>query len=150
MRHALIVLCAVILLDAGWPARAWAAQVCAWIVESVEAEGTHKFELNLSVDAPASVAVRFEGPNFTSAAMGGEMIQLDAGEPKTVDGEGFDVSPGDDLSFDVRLYAHPLTLDELDNPTGKPLAAFTFHRKVVEAERALPADLAAKQCKPSS
>ena len=147
MRRALIVLCALIL-DASLLERAWAAQACAWIVESVEDDGAHKFELNLSVDAPTSVAVRFQGPGFTSASMGGDMIQLDPGEPKDVDGEGFDVSAGDDLRFDVRLFDHPLaSLEEMDNPTGKPLATFAFHRKVGADEHAPPADLA-KQCQP--
>ena len=147
MRRALIILCALIL-DASLLERAWAAQACAWIVESVEDDGAHKFELNLSVDAPTSVAVRFQGPGFTSASMGGDMIQLDPGEPKDVDGEGFDVSAGDDLRFDVRLFDHPLaSLEEMDNPTGKPLATFAFHRKVGADEHAPPADLA-KQCQP--
>jgi hypothetical protein len=147
MRRLLIVLSAVIL-DAALLERAWAAQACAWIVETVEDDGSHRFELNLSVDAPTSVAVRFAGPNFTSGAMGGEMIQLEPGEPKQVDGEGFDVSAGDDVSFDVKLFDHPLTLDELDDPKGKPLAAFSFHRKVREGEGAPPPDLAARQCQP--
>jgi hypothetical protein len=148
MRRALIVLCGLIL-NASLLERAWAAQACVWIVESVEDDGAHKFELNLSVDAPTSVAVRFQGPGFTSASMGGEMIQLDPGEPKDVDGEGFDVSAGDDLHFDVRLFDHPMaSIDEMNDPTGKPLAAFAFHRKVGEDERAPPDNLAVKQCKP--
>ncbi len=147
MRRALIVLCAMIL-DASLLERAWAAQACAWIVESVEDDGAHMFKLNLSVDAPKSVAVRFQGPGFTSASMGGDMIQLDPGEPKEVDGEGFDVSAGDDLHFDVQLFDHPLaSLDEMHAPTGKPLAAFAFDPKVGQDARASPADLA-KQCKP--
>jgi hypothetical protein len=147
MRRALIVLCAF-TLDAALLERAWAAQACAWIVESVEDDGAHKFALNLSVDAPASVAVRFQGPGFTSGAMGGDLIELNPGEPKEVDNEGFDVDAGDDLSFDIKLFDHPLSLDELDDPRGKPLAAFTFERKVGENERAPPADLAVKQCRP--
>ena len=147
MRHALIVLCGLVL-DASLMQPAWAAQACAWIVESVEVDGAHKFELNLSVDAPRSVALRFQGPGFLSASMGGDMIQLDPGEPKTVDGEGFDVSDGDDLHFDVQLFDHPMaSLDEMKKPTGTPLAVFGFHRKVGEGERAPPGDFA-KQCKP--
>ncbi len=147
MRRILIVLCALIA-NAALQERAWAAQACAWIVESVEDEGTHKFELYLSVDAPMSVAVRYQAPGVISASSGGELIQLAPGEPKDVDAEGFDVSPGDDLSFDVRLFDHPLSMDDLDNPPGKPLATFVFHRKVGEAEHTPPPDLAAKQCKP--
>lgn len=146
-RAALIVLCALVA-DAALTPRAWAGQVCAWIVETAEDEGTHKFELNLSADAPASAAVRFQGPGFTSASMGGQLIQLAPGAPQDVDGEGFDVDAGDDLSFDVRLFDRALTLDDLDNPPGKPLATFIFHRKVGQGERAPPADLAVKQCKP--
>jgi hypothetical protein len=128
--------------------RARAAEVCAWIVESVENDGAHKFELNLSADAPASAAVRFHGPGFTSASMGGDMIQLDPGEPKPVDDEGFDVSPGDDLRFDVQLYDHPMaSLDEMHDPTGKLLAGFVFQRKVGDGAR--PGAFA-KQCKPLS
>lgn len=147
MRRALIVLCALIA-NAALLGRAQAAQVCAWIVELVEDEGTHKFELNLSADAPISASVRFQGPGFTSGAGGGQLIQLAPGEPQNVDGEGFDVDPGDDLSFDVRLFDRALSLDDLDNPPAKPLAAFVFHRKVGENERTPPPDLAAKQCKP--
>src|SRR5690348_7457885 len=120
MRPALIVLCAVVL-DAALMQRAWGAEACAWIVETAEEGGAHKFEVNLSVDAPASVSVRVAGPNFTSGGMGGELIQLTPGEPKAVDNEGFDVDAGDELSFDVRLFDHPLTLDELDDPKGAPL-----------------------------
>jgi hypothetical protein len=147
MRLALIVLCAFVL-DASLLERARAAQACAWIVESVEDTGGHMFKLNLSVDAPTSVAVRFSGTDFASASMGGDMIQLDPGEPKEVDGEDFVVSAGEDLHFDVQLFDHTLnSLDELKNPTGKLLAAFSFHPKVGQDELASPADLA-KQCKP--
>jgi hypothetical protein len=128
--------------------RASAAQACAWIAESVEDDGAHMFNLNLSVDAPTSVAVRFAGPGFTSGSMGGGLIQLDPGAPKEVDGEGFDVSPGDDLEFDVRLFDHALaSLDEMKAPSRKPLATFTFQRKVAEDEHTPPARFA-KQCKP--
>lgn len=147
LRTALTVLGALVL-NAALIERASAAQVCAWIVESVEDADTHKFELNLSADAPTSVSARFQGPGFTSGAMGGEMIQLAPGAPQDVDGEGFDVSPGDDIAFDVRLFDRALSLDDLDNPPGKPLATFVFHRKAGEHERAPPPDLAAKQCKP--
>jgi hypothetical protein len=147
MRRALIVLCALIL-NASLLERAWAAQACAWIVESVEDDGAHKFALNLSADAPTSVAARFSGPGFTSASMGGDMIQLDPGAPKDVDAEGFDVSAGDDLHFDVQLFDHPLaSLDEMQNPTGKPLAVFAFDRKVGADARPSPAGFA-RQCKP--
>ena len=147
MRRALILLCAL-ALDAALVERASATQVCAWLVEKVEDDGAHMFNLNLSADAPASVSVRYEGPNFTSASMGGDMIQLDPGEAKDIDGEGFDVSAGDDLRFDVRLFDHPLaTLDEMKNPTGKPLAAFVFDGKAGQDEHAPTAGLA-KQCKP--
>jgi len=147
MRRALIVVCALIL-NASLLQRAWAAQACVWIVESVEDDGAHMFRLNLSVDAPASVAVRFKGPGFTSASMGGDMIQLDPGAPKDIDADGFDVSAGDDIHFDVELFDHPLTTwEEMDNPTGKRLAAFAFNAKVGQDERASPADLA-KRCKP--
>ena len=147
MRLAQIVLCAVIL-NASLLERAWAAQACAWIVELVGEDGAHMFELNLSADAPTSVAVRFKGPGFTSVATGWGMIQLDPGEPKDVDAEGFDVSAGDDLHFDVQLFDHPLaSLDETEDPAVKPLAVFAFDTKVGQDARAPPADLA-KQCKP--
>jgi hypothetical protein len=147
LRHAAIVACALIA-NATLLERAWAGQLCAWIVESVEDDGTHKFELNLSADAPAAVSARFQGPGFTSGAMGGELIQLAPGAPQDVDGEGFDVDAGDDLSFDVRLFDRALSLDDLDNPPAKPLARFVFHRKAGEHEPTPPPDLAAKQCKP--
>jgi hypothetical protein len=147
MRRALIVLCAF-ALDAALLERAQAGQVCAWIVESLDDDGGHKFELNLSADAPASVAARFSGPGFTSISRGGEMIQLDPGKPQDVDGEGFDVSAGDDLHFDLQLFGHSLaSLEELDHPTGKPLAVFAFDRKVGAAERGPPPGFV-KQCKP--
>ena len=145
-RAALIVLCALVA-DAALLERAWARQVCAWIVETAEDDGTHKFELNLSADAPVSVGVRVQGPGYTSGAMGGQLIELAPGAPQDVDGEGFDVSAGDDISIDVRLFDRALTLDDLDNPPAKPLAAFVFHRKVGDGERAPPGDLAVKQCK---
>jgi hypothetical protein len=147
MRRALILLCALIA-SALLPARASAAQACVWIVELAQDDGEHMFALNISVDAPTSVAVRFQGPNFTSGSMGGDMIDLTPGEAKDIDDDGFDVGPGDELRFNVRLFDRPLaTLDEMENPAGKPLAVFDFHRKVGADERAPPADLAVKQCK---
>jgi hypothetical protein len=147
MRLAVMLLFSL-ALDATLAARASAARVCAWVVETVETDGTHKFALNLSADAPVTAAVRFQGPNFTSGAMGGELIQLAPGAPKEVDAEGFDVDAGDDLSFDVKLFDHALSLDELDAPRGRPLAAFAFHRKAGEGERVPPPTLAARQCQP--
>ncbi|HEV2365508.1 MAG TPA: hypothetical protein VGS12_15060 [Caulobacteraceae bacterium] len=148
MRRAPIVLCAFGLVVFS-PERASAAQACAWIVEVVEDDGSHMFKLDLSVDAPASVAVRFRGPGFTSASMGGEMIDLEPGEPQEVDGEGFEVSTGDALGFEAQLYDRPMaSLEEMNSPTGKLLAAFAFHRTVGVAESAPPPDLAVKQCKP--
>ena len=147
VRGALIALGAL-ALGAGFAGRASAAQVCAWIVETAETDGTHKFALNLAADAPVTASVRFQGPNFTSGAMGGELIQLEPAAPKEVDAEGFDVDAGDDLRFDVKLFDHPLSLDELDDPHGKPLAAFAFDRKAGEGERAPPASLAVRQCQP--
>lgn len=147
MRHAVTVLAALTLAAAPWE-RARAAQVCAWIVETIEDDGAHMFKLTLSVDAPASVAVRFHGANFTSASMGGDLIALDPGEPKEVDGAGFDVGAGDDLDFDVRLYDHPLaSLEAMRNPAGKPLTTFVFHGKA-GADGHAPADALAKQCQP--
>ena len=146
MRAALIVLCAL-SLDASLADRARAAQVCAWIVESVEDDGAHKFELNLGVDAPTSLAVRFQGPPFISVSMGGDMIQLEPGEANNVEGDGFAVLAGVDLRFNVQLFDRPITFEEMEKPTRKPLATFDFHRKVGEDERTPPADLAAKQCK---
>src|SRR5579871_6408454 len=146
MRRALIVACALIL-NAALLERAWAAQACAWIAESVEDDGTHMFRLNLSADAPTSVAVRFKGPGFTSVATGWGTIELDPGEPKDVDAAGIDVNAGDDLHFDVQLFDHPLaSVDEADDPGGQPLATFAFDAKVGQDERASPAALA-KQCK---
>jgi hypothetical protein len=148
MRHALLIL-SLGVLGAWLPRPAAAVTACAWIVETVEEGGAHKFALNLSADAPVSVAVRFRGANFTSASMGGEMIPLEAGEAKEVDGEGFEVDAGDDIRFDAELYDRPMaTLEEMDEPKGKELAAFVFERKVGEGETAPPAALAAKQCKP--
>ena len=65
-----------------------------------------------------------------------------------IDGEGFDVSAGDDLHFEVQLFSHSLaSMEELQNPTGKPLATFVFDAKVGADDRAPPPALA-KQCKP--
>ena len=143
-----LILLGALALSASLHQGARAAQTCAWIVETTEEGGTHKFALNLSADAPVSVSARFAGPGFTSGALGGELIQLNAGEPKEVDGEGFDVDAGEEISFNVKLFDHALTLDDLDAPRGTPLAEFVFRRKVAEGEHASPPDLAAKQCKP--
>ena len=148
MRRALIAVGALIAGVAPLE-RAWATQVCAWIDESIDTDGDHKFALELSADAPAEVSVRFQGPNFTSAAMGGDLIALTPGEPNNVETDGLDIGALDEVAFDVRLYAQPLaSLDEMEHPTAKPFASFVFHRKVGQDEHKAPADLAAKQCQP--
>jgi hypothetical protein len=148
VRCVLVVLCAL-ALDASLLERARAAQVCAWIVESVADDGAHRFDLNLGADKVTWVAARFQGPGVTSGSMGGGLIQLSPGAPQDVDNVGFDVSAGDDLDFNVQLFNHALeSLDEVTNPTQTPLANFTFHRKVGQGEAAPPVSLANKQCKP--
>ncbi|MEJ0067315.1 MAG: hypothetical protein WDM85_19505 [Caulobacteraceae bacterium] len=48
----------------------------------------------------------------------------------------------------MQLFDHPLaSIDEMKNPTGKPLARFSFHSKAAADGHAAPSDLA-KQCKP--
>jgi len=146
--RAVLTAIGALVLDVTLAERARAAEVCAWVVESVDSDGAHTFELNLSADAPTSVAARFEGPNFTSGSMGGDMIDLSPGEPKDVDGEGFDVLAGEDLRFDVQLFDHPLaSLEEMEHPTRAALAEFVFERKVGEDERTPPPILSSKQCK---
>ena len=141
---------AVALLLAALPARpVCAAQVCAWIVETVEDDGGHKFELDLVADTPTSLAVGLLGPGFTSAARGGELIPLQSGQPEVVDGEGFDVAPGDALRFEARLFQAPIaSLDDLKSGAVKPLAVFVFQRTVGDKEAAPPGDLATRQCAP--
>ena len=144
MKRSVIAVAAVIL-NASLTQAASAAQICAWIVESAEEDGVHKFALNISADSSAAVAVRFQGPGFTSGAMGGDIINLDPNEPREIDSEGFDVSAGDTLSFTVKVFDRPIT--SLSEEPGPARAEFAFHRQVAEGEHAPPPDLAAKQCK---
>jgi hypothetical protein len=144
LRRSLIAVAALIL-NASLMQGASAAQMCAWIVESAEQDGLHKFALNVSVDASTSVAVRFQGPNFTSGAMGGDMISLDPSEPREIDSEGFDVGAGDALSFTVKVFDRPIA--SLSDEPGPTRAEFVFQRRVAEGEQAPPPDLATKQCK---
>jgi hypothetical protein len=119
LRRSLIAVAALIL-NASLMQGASAAQMCAWIVESAEQDGLHKFALNVSVDASTSVAVRFQGPNFTSGAMGGDMISLDPSEPREIDSEGFDVGAGDALSFTVKVFDRPIaSLSDEPGPGGR-------------------------------
>jgi hypothetical protein len=145
LRRSLIAVAAVIILNTSLMQAASAATICAWIVETAEPDGLHKFALNMSADAATSVSVKFQGPNFTSGAMGGDMIDLAPNEAREVDGEGFDVSPGDALSFTVKVFDRPIAT--LSEEPGPARAAFVFQRKAPDGEQSPPPDLAAKQCK---
>ena len=141
------LLASLAVLAAAGPAQA--AQVCAWMDETIGADDYHELTLWLEADGEVDFLYRIGGEGLSSEGMkahspnSGTFV-LRRGERKQPWGFGVTLNPPGEIDVVVELRATPK--DVFSDAETPLLAAFTFRRHIPDGETKPPADLAKKQC----
>lgn len=137
------------LLALGLAAPCSAANVCAWMKESVAEDDLHKVQIWIQADADLQFLYKVDGPGLVDDSGHANSpttatYSLDAGQAKTMwDFGATMVPPG---KIDIRLELHEWPKDIFSKEATPLLAAFSFQRSVPAGEKTPPATLAKKQC----
>jgi len=144
IRHLLVSLA---VLTAAVPAHA--AQVCAWMDETIAEGDYHELALWLEADGDVDFYYKIKGEGLRSEGMkahspnSGTFV-LHARKPDKPWGFGATLSPPGEIDVVIELRATPKDIfSDAETPL---LASFTFRRQVPEGETAPPKDFARKQC----
>lgn len=144
IRHLLLSLA---VLAAAAPAHA--AQVCAWMDETIGEDDCHELALWLEADGDVDFYYKIKGEGLRSEGMkahspnSGTFV-LHARKPDKPWGFGATLSPPGEIDVVIELRATPKDIfSDAETPL---LASFTFRRQVPEGETTPPNDLASKQC----
>jgi hypothetical protein len=138
---------AALLMGAAVPCSA--AQVCAWIIETVQPENVRHIELWMQSDSEINFYYEIGGDGLVDRSGkvqsdGGGTFVLHPGQAVSTWSEGSTlVPPG---RIDVTLTLHAPTPSVFD-PPGPVIGTWAFRREVAEGETAVPPALATKQCK---
>lgn len=133
----------------GISASAQAAKVCAWIVETNEADDERKLTMWLQSDAEIDFFYQ----------IGGDGIVTRSGKGNAPNDGTFSLMPGKANSpwsygstldsagrIDVTIELHKMPADIFSKAPTPLLAKFSFQRAIPENEKKPPATLAKKQC----
>lgn len=152
MRHGeavkrLLIALAALLLAAP---SAQAANVCAWIVESNDPQGTRQFDLWLQSDKDIQGFDLVTGGQGVVTASGASMspstatYALDAGKPDKAWGMGHAIDgPG---KIDITVELRKSSMDDTPENKLPLLAHYAFERAIPPNEKKPPATLAKHQC----
>jgi hypothetical protein len=132
-----------------WAIPAHAAQVCAWMKETIQPEDVYDFELWLQADSDVDFLYQIGGKGVVSESLTGNSptsatYTLNAGKAEKVWGYGSTLDAPGKIDFSVELHQMPADIFS-DAPTPL-LAKFIFQRDVPKSEKKPPATLAKKQC----
>ena len=128
---------------------AQAAQVCAWMTETVDKDDVHEVALWLQSDSEVDLyymikgeGLKGDGSRMHSPGKGTYVLHpRQAAKPW---GFGATLSPPGEIDIIAELHAYPKDVFAEEEP---PLiASFTFHRAIPEGETKAPATLAQHQC----
>ena len=141
-------LCALAMLAAAPSAHA--AQVCAWMTETVGEDDLHEVTLWLEADSDLDLYYMIKGEGFKTEGSrmhspGTGTYGLHAGKAASPWGFGATLSPPGEIDIIAEVHAPPKSIFQDEEPPL--LAAFTFHRAVPEGETKAPATFAQHQCK---
>jgi hypothetical protein len=130
-------------------APAEAAQVCGWLVESVDADEVNRWDLWLQSDADMDFKYEMKGEGVTTESSriyspGSGSFFLTAGKADHAWGFGTNLEPG--ANIDIVAELHQTPEDIFDDNETPLLAAFTFQRTVPEGETEPPKTFMEKQC----
>ena len=145
----LSVACAAALLAMA-AAPAQAAQICAWMLETAEADDVRALELWLEADADMQIYYQLAGEGLVTESMrahspsSGTFV-LHKGKPDKPWGFSATLTPPGPIDVVAEIRENPVDIFSDEPP---PLmASFDFKRSVPEGETAIPPVLAARQCK---
>lgn len=141
-----ILLAASLGLGVAGPASA--AQVCAWMEETLQPDNVHHLKLWLSSDREVSFLVEVSGDGIVdgggaSNAPTSTSFSLEPGQPDSPWSYGANLNPPGHIDVSVILHA---PTPSIFDPPGPVIATFTFRRDAPASETAPPATLATKQC----
>ncbi|HUO97190.1 MAG TPA: hypothetical protein VMU01_00895 [Rhizomicrobium sp.] len=137
------------VLMLAWATPCHAAQVCAWMKESVENGNDHHLQVWMQADAHIEFLYKIGGQGVVDASGSSNSpasatYMLDPGRAESVwEGGGTLNPPG---KIDVSLEVHEWPKDIFSKAPTPLLAAFKFQRNVPAGETKPPATLAKKQC----
>jgi len=130
-------------------APAHAAQVCAWIDETLGEDHYHELELWLEADGKVDFLYKIKGEGLRTETMqahapnSGTLV-LHARQPSKPWGFGAMLEPPGEIDVIVELRAWPK--DIFSDEETPLLASFSFKRRVPEGETKPPKTFAARQC----
>lgn len=130
-----------------------AAEICAWMTESLGEESYREVELWLQADADVDFFYSMKGEGMKEAGEDGNRAHspgsgtfvLHKGEAKKPWGFGMTLYPPAEIDVVAEVRAWPK--DVFADKEPPLLTAFTFRRAIPEGEERPPATLAAKQCR---
>ncbi len=127
-----------------------AAQVCAWLTETVDADQAHRFDLWLEADAEADILYAMKGRGVVTEGSqiyspGSGTYTLHAHRPERVWGFGATLDPPGDIDIVAEIHQKPASVFDDDSPL---IAAFPFQRHVPEDETTPPTDFQSRRCAP--
>jgi hypothetical protein len=140
---------AALVLAATLAAPAHAAQICGWLVESIDADKVSSWDLWLQSDADVAFKYEMKGEGITTESSrmyspGSGSFSLTAGKAERTWGFGTELEAG--ANIDIIAELHQAPKDIFDDDETPLLASFTFQRKVPEGETAPPRTFMEKQC----
>ena len=145
---------AVALAAAFLPATAQAAEICAWMTETLGEENYREVELWMQADAEVSFLYSMKGEGMRETgeedgnrahSPGSGTFVLHRGEPKKPWGFGMTLYPPAEIDIVAEMREWPKDIFADEEPPL--LTAFTFRRAIPEGEEKPPPTLAAKQCR---
>ncbi|WP_293678673.1 hypothetical protein [uncultured Phenylobacterium sp.] len=131
------------------PIPASAAQVCAWIVETVEEDDLRRLALWLEAGSDVELYYMMKGEGLKSEGSrshspSSATYSLRAGDPARIWGFGATLTPPGEIDVIAELHASPKDIFAEEEP---PLVmSFAFRREIPEGETTPPETLAARQC----
>lgn len=136
----------VLLLGAATPCSA--AQVCAWMAETLQAGDVRHVQLWLQSDSEINFYYEIGGDGLVDASGNSNSpssgtFALHPGRPKSPWLFGATLTPPGHIDVTVTLHAPTASIFD---PPGPVIASWAFRREVRERETAVPDVLAAKQC----
>jgi hypothetical protein len=140
------IICAVATLGAAQAASA--AQICAWMDETVEPEDARHVQLWLQSDGEVEFLYEIGGKGLVDASgkshspSSGTFL-LHPGEKDSPWSFGATLSPPGRIDVTVTLHA---PTPSIFDPPGPVIATYAFRREVREGEKSVPPVLAQKQC----
>jgi hypothetical protein len=128
---------------------AHAGQLCGWLIETIETDDLHQFELWLQAENEIDVVYRMRGEGIVSESSrsyspGGGSYSLHGRRPVKVWGFGTTLNAPADIDIVAEIRSPPKSVFSDEEPPL--LARFSFQRHVPQGETTPPRPFGARQC----